>query len=165
MNALAIILTFLSCTCFSISKQIQDTHSQKNCHDADVLILGAGMAGIAAGYTLSNKQNGTRNFIILEAGDQIGGRVKSQVLQKSGARIELGANWIHGIDPHQPEKHPLYNIAQECGGVRGFYMGTELNVSHHFYDSNGVEITSSWELQQRIKDWYSVEEKMTDEAI
>ena len=165
MTALAIILMFLICTCFCISKQIQDTHSQKNCHDADILILGAGMAGIAAGYTLSNKQNGTRNFIILEAGDQIGGRVKSQVLQKSGARIELGANWIHGIDPHQPEKHPLYSIAQECGGVRGFYMGTELNVSHHFYDSNGVEITSSWELQQRIKDWYSVEEKMTDEAI
>ena len=166
MNVLVILPIFLSSisTSLLISKQRQEG-SREVCHDADVLILGAGMAGIAAGYTLSIKQNGTSNFIILEAGDQIGGRVKSKVLQKSGARIELGANWIHGIDPHQPEKHPLYSIAQECGGVQGFYMGTEMNASHHFYNSSGVEITSSRELQQRIKDWYSVERKMTDEAV
>ena len=159
MNILMSMLAFVSCISLSNSKQ-----RQKNSHDADVLILGAGMAGIAAGYTLSNK-NGTSNFIILEAGDQIGGRVKSKVLQKSGARIELGANWIHGIDPHQPEKHPLYSIAQECGGVEGFFMRTELNTSYHFYNSSGAEITASKQLQQRIKDWYAVEDKITEEAI
>lgn len=164
MNALVNLLILLSYISLSISEQRQED-SQETIYDADVLILGAGMAGIAAGYTMSNKQNGTSNFIILEAGDQIGGRVRSKVLQKSGARIELGANWIHGIDPHQPEKHPLYSIAQECGGVRGFYMGTELNASHHFYNSSGAEITSSRELQQRIRDWYTVEEKMVDEAV
>ena len=163
MNALVTVLIFISYTSLSVSKQGQ-TEKQEACHDTEVLILGAGMAGIAAGYTLSNK-NGTSNFIILEAGDQIGGRVKSKVLEKSGARIELGANWIHGIDPRQPEKHPLYSIAQECGGVEGFFMGTELNSSHHFYNYSGVEITASKELQQRIKDWYAAEERMIEEAI
>ena len=160
-----ILLIFLSYyISLSFSKQSQK-ESQGICHDADVLILGAGMAGIAAGYTLQSTLTGTSNFIILEAGDQIGGRVKNKVLQKSGARIELGANWIQGIDPQQPEKHPLYTIARGCGGVEGFYMGTEMNASHHFYNSSGVEITRSRELQQRIKEWYAVEEKITDEAI
>ena len=154
-------VAFVICASLSICKHGQKD-SEEACHDADVLIFGAGMAGIAAGYTLSN---GTSNFIILEAGDQIGGRVKSKVLQKSGARIELGANWIQGIDPHQPEKHPLYSIAQECGGVEGFFMGTELNTSYHFYNSSGAEITTSKELQQRIRDWYAVEEKITKESL
>ena len=137
----------------------------ETCHDADVLIFGAGMAGITAGYTLGNNDNGTNNFIILEAGEEIGGRVKSKVLEKSGARIELGANWMHGIDPLQPEKHPLYSIAQECGGVQGFFMHTEFNTSFHFYNSSGAEITTSSELQLRIKDWYAVEEKLASESL
>lgn len=161
MNA-SNLLIFLSYVSLSVSKQGQED-SQDTCYDADVLILGAGMAGIAAGFTLQS--NGISDFIILEAGNQIGGRVKSQVLQRSGARIELGANWIQGIDPEQPEKHPLYSIAQGCGELGGFYMGKELNTSHHFYDSSGTEITYSKELQQRIKDWYAVEEKVTDESV
>jgi polyamine oxidase len=44
-------------------------------------------------------------------------------------------------------------------------MGRELNTSYHFYDSSGAEITNSKELQQRVKDWYAAEEKITDESI
>ena len=135
------------------------------CHDADVLILGAGMAGISAGYTLGNASNGTTNFIILEAGVEIGGRMKRKVLEKSGTRIELGANWIQGIDPVQPEKHPVYRIAQECGGIKGFYMKRELNSTHRFYDLNGVDITNSKELQQRTEEWFKAEKKIGDESI
>ena len=163
MNCWVNLLIFLGYISLSSSQQRQED-SQKICHDADVLILGAGMAGIAAGYTLSNEQNGTSNFIILEAGDRIGGRVKSQILQNSGARVELGANWIQGIDPQQPEKHPLYRIARGCGGLQGFYMGRELNTSYHFYNSSGAEITNSKELKQRFKDWYTAEEEISDES-
>ena len=82
--------------------------------DAEVLILGAGMAGISAAKTLS--EGNVTNFLVLEAENRIGGRVKNTLLQ-SGVRVELGANWIQGIDPHQPEKHPLWQIAQRCGGL------------------------------------------------
>ncbi len=56
--------------------------------DAEVLILGAGMAGISTAKTLSEKT--ITHFILLEADDDIGGRVKSIVL-KSGVRLELSA--------------------------------------------------------------------------
>ena len=167
MKALAysLLLAVVFVVLFSLSGcQLPRRNSQRTCHDADVLILGAGMAGIVAGYTLGNNGNGTTNFIILEAGVEIGGRVKSKVLETSGARIELGANWIQGIDPAQPDKHPLYCIAQECGGVEGFFMHAELNTTFHFYDSNGKDISTSKELRQRIDDWYEMEEKLDDEA-
>ena len=62
----------------------------KKCDDAEVLILWAGIAGIAAAKTLSEHK--VTNFLILEAENRIGGRVKNTVL-KSGVRVELGANW------------------------------------------------------------------------
>jgi len=43
--------------------------------DANVLILGAGMAGIAAAKTLD--ENGVTNFVILEACEEFGGRMRS----------------------------------------------------------------------------------------
>ena len=159
-------LVFL-CHAFPAASKCRQWPTNDNgaCHDADVLILGAGMAGITAGYTLGNSDNGTTNFIILEAGEEMGGRVKSKVLEKSGTRIELGANWIHGIDPLQPEKHPLYKLAQECGGMQGFYMKKELNTTFRFYDSNGTDITTRKELRQRIKEWFEVEDKIADESV
>ena len=63
--------------------------------ETEVLVLGAGIAGTSAAKTLSD--GGIKNFLILEAEDRIGGRVKNTVLQ-SGVRVELGANWIQGID-------------------------------------------------------------------
>ena len=45
--------------------------------------------------TLSD--NGVTNFVILEARDEIGGRMR--VADFAGVEIELGANWIQGVDP------------------------------------------------------------------
>ncbi len=84
--------------------------------DAKVLILGAGMAGIKAAQTLD--AGGEKDFIILEARDSIGGRIRS--VQFAGATVELGANWIQGVDPEQPLLHPLWDLAQQCG-LEGFY--------------------------------------------
>ena len=61
--------------------------------DADVIIVGAGMAGIAAASALYN--NSVSNFIILEARDAIGGRLRAADF--GGIKIEAGANWIQGV--------------------------------------------------------------------
>lgn len=106
--------------------------------DTEVLILGAGIAGIAAAKTFSERK--VTDFLILEAQDKIGGRVKNTVL-KSGVRVELGANWIQGIDPAQPEKHPLWEIAQRCGGLGGRYQKTFSNGTIHAFDEDGKNIT------------------------
>ena len=94
--------------------------------DAEVLILDGGMAGISAAKSLVD--NNITDFMILEAEDHIGGRVKNKVLKSSGVRVELGANWISGIDPTQPDKHPLWKIAQKCQGLKGEYQSRTMHL-------------------------------------
>ena len=60
--------------------------------EVDVLILGAGITGVTAARTL--EVSGIPDFLVLEAGDRIGGRIR----EDDGAGLELGANWIHGLD-------------------------------------------------------------------
>jgi len=59
--------------------------------DGDVLIIGAGAAGITAGYAL--QQYGI-NFQILEASGVVGGRMKA-IDNFADFPIDLGAEWIH----------------------------------------------------------------------
>lgn len=61
---------------------------------ADVLVLGAGIAGLAAARMLA--EFGLR-CIVLEARDRVGGRIYS-VQTKQGV-VELGAEFVHGRDP------------------------------------------------------------------
>jgi monoamine oxidase len=63
---------------------------------ADVLVLGAGIAGLAAAQELSRA--GLR-VIMLEARDRIGGRIFTQHVPGYPLPIELGAEFIHGRPP------------------------------------------------------------------
>jgi monoamine oxidase len=66
----------------------------------DVLILGAGVAGLAAARELTAHGLGV---IILEARNRIGGRVWTAGISGDGAPVELGAEFIHGREPHMWE--------------------------------------------------------------
>ena len=90
---------------------------QCNQLDAEVLILGAGMSGMNAAKTLYD--GGLTDFIIIEAKPEIGGRIMHAPLRPGGGQVEVGANWIQGYDADQPELHPLYALAQRCGGIEG----------------------------------------------
>jgi monoamine oxidase len=70
----------------------------------DVLVIGAGMAGLAAAHELS--LNG-KSVTVLEARDRIGGRVYTD---PSG--FDQGAYWLHQ-DPKNP--NPLVQIARDLG--------------------------------------------------
>ena len=90
-------------------------------YDADVLILGAGMAGITAGNILH--KNGINKFLILEARDRIGGRIRSEKF--AGDVIELGANWVHGTaESNKHGENPTLTMTVDCGikGVQMNYM-------------------------------------------
>jgi monoamine oxidase len=63
---------------------------------ADVLVLGAGAAGLAAAAELS--QAGLR-VIVIEARDRIGGRIFTQHVPGHPLPLELGAEFIHGRPP------------------------------------------------------------------
>lgn len=62
--------------------------------DGSVLVIGAGAAGLAAGYLLDRYDI---DFVVLEASAQIGGRVK-HIEGFADFPIDLGAEWIHA-DP------------------------------------------------------------------
>jgi monoamine oxidase len=61
--------------------------------DPDVVIIGAGMAGLAAARDLGRAG---LSVCILEARDRIGGRVLTQRDPECDSPIELGAEFIHG---------------------------------------------------------------------
>ncbi len=62
----------------------------------DVIIIGAGMAGLAAAAAL---QEPVKSLLILEARDRIGGRAWTRHEPGLEAPIELGAEFIHGNVP------------------------------------------------------------------
>ena len=68
--ALAILVASLACA----SAQTCSLDPDGNAEKVDVLILGAGIAGISAARTL--EVNGVTDFLVLEATDRVGGRMR-----------------------------------------------------------------------------------------
>jgi len=60
---------------------------------ADVLVIGAGAAGLAAAAELARAG---RSVLVIEARDRIGGRCLTRRLPGVPAPVELGAEFIHG---------------------------------------------------------------------
>lgn len=71
---------------------------------AAVLVIGAGMAGLAAARALHDAGWPVR---VIEARDRIGGRVRTE--RAWGTTLELGASWIHGTTDN-----PLVEIARQA---------------------------------------------------
>lgn len=61
----------------------------------DVVVLGAGFAGVTVARELKNFGY---NVVVLEARDRIGGRAWTTELD--GHKVELGATWIHWFQPY-----------------------------------------------------------------
>ena len=73
--------------------------------NADVLVIGAGIAGLRAAEVLVGKG---RRVIVLEARDRLGGRIHTD--RSWGVPVELGASWIHGV-----ENNPIAALAAAKG--------------------------------------------------
>jgi monoamine oxidase len=71
----------------------------------DVLVLGAGMAGLTAARALAERGVRVR---VLEAKEHVGGRVQSQKVEGGGI-VELGAEFVHGRAPE------LWALIDEMG--------------------------------------------------
>jgi monoamine oxidase len=73
---------------------------------SDVLILGAGVAGLAAAARLSHA--GLR-VTVLEARDRVGGRVLTLHPADANVAIELGAEFVHGRPPE------IFELIKDAG--------------------------------------------------
>jgi polyamine oxidase len=100
--------------------------------NVEVLVLGAGISGVAAARTM--EVNGVSDFLVLEAGNRIGGRIR----EYDDTTIEVGANWIHGLDPDDPKHHPIWREWTACdpSGPSGSLTPDYTDV----YDADGNEI-------------------------
>lgn len=76
--------------------------------DAGVVVIGAGVAGLAAAAAL--RQRGLR-VVLVEAGGRIGGRAfTAHPAALGGAAFDFGASWLHEAD-----RNPLVPLAQAAG--------------------------------------------------
>lgn len=64
-------------------------------YDTDVVIIGAGFAGLVAARELSRSG---AEVTVLEGRDRIGGRTWTDT--RLGRDIELGGTWVHPLQPH-----------------------------------------------------------------
>lgn len=66
----------------------------------DVIVIGAGAAGLAAAAALGRAGH---SALVLEARDRIGGRIWTRLEPELAAPVELGAEFIHGDSPQIAE--------------------------------------------------------------
>ncbi len=99
-----------------------------------VIVIGAGLAGLAAAQTL--KQRGYQ-VLVLESRDRLGGRTWTSHHWKD-APLDLGASWIHGLNGN-----PITELAEAAGAstVATFYDQSIL------YDTSGQPLTDQQHRQ------------------
>jgi monoamine oxidase len=97
---------------------------------ADVIILGAGVAGLAAARVLG--EAGLR-VVILEARGRIGGRVWT-IYTPDDAPVELGAEFIHGRPPNIFEAIRSANLkVREFTGTKWVQLDGKLQRDQDFF--------------------------------
>lgn len=95
----------LALSCGIITRTEEEDMIDPLSPSADVLVLGAGIAGLAAARTLTDKG---LSVIVLEARTRVGGRMWTD--SSLGVPLDLGASWIHGVNGN-----PITKLAKEFG--------------------------------------------------
>ena len=84
--------------------------------EVDVVIIGAGAAGIAAARRIAAAG---RKFVLLEAADHIGGRCMTD-METFGLPYDRGAHWIHTPDLNPVTKQaPRHRSLSGAGQPEG----------------------------------------------
>jgi len=84
---------------------VYTTSTQRSSNDSiDILVLGAGMAGLTAARALAGAG---QRVLVLEARNRVGGRIWTERI--GDAVIELGAEFVHGCPPE------LLALIEEAG--------------------------------------------------
>lgn len=122
--------------------------------DVDVLVVGAGIAGLAAARIVTESG---RSCAVLEARSRIGGRLWTSTSWPD-LPVDLGASWIHGSDGN-----PIYDEASRFGIATtvfdvGSYDGAGSTV---LYSANGFRIEEE-PIEARVAEVFQELEKAAD---
>lgn len=113
----------------------------------DVIVLGAGVAGLATGHALLDDE---LDVLVLEAKERIGGRAQTD-RSFAGFPVELGAEFIHG------ERSATWRWVDRLGLATAHWSkqddswvrlgdGRRLTMSKARAISPALDVTRSWEL-------------------
>jgi monoamine oxidase len=91
--------------------------------DVEVVIVGAGSAGLAAAHVL---QAAGRSFHLIEALDRIGGRAWTTT-DRFGLPFDIGCAWLHAAD-----RNPYFPEAQQAGWSLFHH---DMNLDHLYFGS------------------------------
>ena len=121
----------------SRAKELSYSSLNKNRARQRVLIVGAGIAGLAAAQTLVDAGS---EVVLIEARDRIGGRIWTSNAW-SGVPMDMGASWIHGII-----NNPIYRIAEQINTPT---VVTRYGRSEDF-DTTGSQLNTQKQRQLKI---------------
>ncbi|MEM7598248.1 MAG: NAD(P)/FAD-dependent oxidoreductase [Pseudomonadota bacterium] len=114
----------------------------------DVVIIGAGSAGLSAGRVL---QKAGVSFVIVEASDRVGGRAYTE-RARLGQPIDVGCSWINGA---------TNNPYAKLGYENGFKMVDHSNADSDLFDLEGNPATGSdWVAYDKA--WSAILQAMAD---
>jgi len=148
--------------CLLAAVHAQDLFLEQQTKDAEVIIIGAGWAGMAAAHHLHS--NGVEHLLVLEADSQTGGRTRSLEFGSESVGkfiFEQGSNWVCGTgnegkprDKTVPsvDTNPVKALMdQENLGVAYIPGATDGNMTNYYkvYDEFGVDTDASGELRRK----------------
>ena len=84
----------------------QEASTSRIVSEADIVVVGAGAAGIAAARRI---MVANRKVVVVEASNQIGGRCQTDV-STFDVPFDRGARWMHN-----PETNPMIKLARSAG--------------------------------------------------
>ena len=146
--------SFLQGIQFLIKNNIIIIEQDSTNQQFDVIVVGAGIAGLAAANELDSQGF---DVLVLEARDRIGGRISSSD-EWNGPTVDLGASWIHGI-----ENNPITDLAIKYG-IETVVM--DLNPSE-FYDYEGnwfddEKQGQAWTMLENFKEFMVLENQIRE---
>jgi monoamine oxidase len=103
-----------------------------------VIVVGAGIAGLAAARTLADRGH---DVVVLEARDRVGGRIHTS-RQWPDVPVDLGASWIHGVDAN-----PITELARKAGAgtvATSYDNGTDYAADGRRLDEDRSEQLKHW---------------------
>ena len=122
-----------------IQSQKSDDTDDSDELSIDIVIIGAGFAGLGAANTFH--QNGITNFLVLEARDRIGGRSFTSYELGKDIPVDLGSSWIQG-----KRRNPILSLVRQHG-----ISYEDVSQSHIFYDGTHQSEVSSVKMKKLKK--------------
>jgi monoamine oxidase len=136
--------------------RVMAAHNVKDEH-CDVLVIGAGVAGLAAALLLAHSGRTVR---LIEARDRVGGRIFTQHTQRLDAHgslpVELGAEFIHGLPPAS------WSLIADAGLATYELDGERYCFEHGELQSCGPEQHDSFALLGNMADWLQQHSQQPD---